>query len=208
MNGSNSISKSYHIPEPIKLKVVKNEDLRKFCVVPLKAFLNRKVSGENLRVLAVLASYCNKGGYSFVSLQRIADDLGCTQQNISKHLKRLEKAGIISSVQNSWPALKGNTRRIIYDEKIKDDDLKEHQFLNADISAIRKHTKLINEIDKTMQPQEVGRSEDNRMDDITSLFEYIARDSDLLKLEKLINSGKSVKELKSLLSQGIPVDKL
>ncbi len=127
MNESNSISKSYHIPEPIKLKVVKNEDLRKFCVVPLKAFLNRKVTGENLRVLAVLASYCNKGGYSFVSLQRIADDLGCTQQNISKHLKRLEKAGIISSVQNSWPALKGNTRRIIYDDKIKDDDLKEHQ---------------------------------------------------------------------------------
>ena len=208
MNNSKLISKSYHIPEPIKLKVVKNEDLRKFCVVPLKAFLNKSVTGENLRVLAVLASYCNKGGYSFVSLQRIADDLGCTNQNIAKHLKRLEKAGIISSVQNSWPALKGNTRRIIYDEKIKDSDLKEHQFLNSDISAIRKHTKLINEIDKTMQPQEVGRSEDNRMDDITSLFEYITTDSDLLKLEKLINSGHSIESLKTRLAQGIQIDKL
>jgi biotin operon repressor len=177
-------------------------------VVPLKAFLNRKVTGENLRVLAVLASYCNKGGYSFVSLQRIADDLGCTQQNISKHLKRLEKAGIISSVQNSWPALKGNTRRIIYDEKIKDDDLKEHQFLNADISAIRKHTKLINEIDKTIQPLEVVRSEANRVDDITSLFIYITSDSDLLKLEKLINSGQSIESLKTRLAQGIQVSEL
>ena len=208
MNNSNSISKNYHIPEPIKLKVVKNEDLRKFCVVPLKAFLNKSVTGENLRVLAVLASYCNKGGYSFVSLQRIADDLGCTHQNIAKHLKRLEKAGIISSVQNSWPALKGNTRRIIYDEKVKDSDLKEHQFLNSDISAIRKHTKLINEIDKTMQPLEVGRSEHNQVDDITSLFEYITNDNDLLKLEKLINSGHSIESLKTRLAQGIQVDKL
>ena len=170
-----------------------------------KAFLNKKVTGENLRVLAVLASYCNKGGYSFVSAQRIADDLGCTQQNISKHLKRLEKAGIISSVQNSWPALKGNTRRIIYDEKIKDDDLKEHQFLNADISAIRKHTKLINEIDKTIQPREVVRSKNHQLDDITSLFEYITSDSDLLKLEKLINSGHSIESLKTRLAQGIQV---
>ena len=177
-------------------------------MVPLKAFLNRKVSGENLRVLAVLASYCNKGGYSFVSLQRIADDLGCTQQNISKHLKRLEKAGIISSVQNSWPALKGNTRRIIYDEKIKDDDLKEHQFLNADISAIRKHTNLINDINRTIQPQEVVRSEDKRVDDITSLFIYITSDSDLLKLEKLINSGHSIESLKTRLAQGIQVSEL
>jgi biotin operon repressor len=202
------IESKYKIPEQIKLKTHKNEDQRRFCVVPLKAFLNRKVSGENLRVLAVLASYCNKGGYSFVSLQRIADDLGCTQQNISKHLKRLEKAGIISSVQNSWPALKGNTRRIIYDEKIKDDDLKEHQFLNADISAIRKHTKLINEIDKTIQPLEVVRSEDKRMDDITSLFIYITSDSDLLKLEKLINSGYSIESLKTRLAQGIQVSEL
>lgn len=202
MNNSNSISKTYHIPEPIKLKVVKNEDLRKFCVVPLKAFLNKSVTGENLRVLAVLASYCNKGGYSFVSAQRIADDLGCTQQNISKHLKRLEKAGIISSVQNSWPALKGNTRRIIYDEKIKDDDLKEHQFLNADISAIRKHTKLINEIDKTIQPREVVRSKNQQVDDITSLFNTITKESDLITAERLLSQGLSVSEVKARMALG------
>jgi hypothetical protein len=111
-------------------------------------------------------------------------------------------------VQNSWPALKGNTRRIIYDEKIKDDDLKEHQFLNADISAIRKHTKLINDIDKTIQPLEVVRSEDKRMDDITSLFIYITSDSDLLKLEKLINSGQSIESLETRLAQGIQVSEL
>jgi len=94
------IESKYKIPDKIKLKTVKNEDLRKFCVVPLKAFLNRKVSGENLRVLAILASYCNKGGYSFVSLKTIANDLGCTPANIHKHLKKLEAQGIIKTENN------------------------------------------------------------------------------------------------------------
>ena len=119
------IESKYKIPEQIKLKTVKNEDQRRFCVVPLKAFLNRKVSGENLRVLAILASYCNRGGYSFVSLKTIAKDLGCSPQNILKHLNKLEAQGIIETKSNYFPMLKGNTRRIIYDEKIKDDDLKE-----------------------------------------------------------------------------------
>ncbi len=78
------IESKYKIPEQIKLKTTKNIDQRKFCVVPLKAFLNRKVSGENLRVLAILASYCNRGGYSFVSLKTMAKDLGCTAANILK----------------------------------------------------------------------------------------------------------------------------
>ena len=117
------VESKYKIPEQIKLKTVKNEDQRRFCVVPLKAFLNRKVSGENLRVLAILASYCNRGGYSFVSLKTIAKDLKCTPANILKHLNKLEAQGIIETQSNYFPMLKGNTRRIIYDEKIKDDDL-------------------------------------------------------------------------------------
>jgi DNA-binding MarR family transcriptional regulator len=87
------IESKYKIPDQIKLKTTKNIDQRKFCVVPLKAFLNRKVSGENLRVLAILASYCNRGGYSFVSLKTMAKDLGCTAANILKHLNKLYHKG-------------------------------------------------------------------------------------------------------------------
>jgi biotin operon repressor len=202
MNDSNSISKTYHIPEQIKLKTVKNEDQRRFCVVPLKAFLNRKVSGENLRVLAILASYCNRGGYSFVSLKTIAKDLKCSPQNILKHLNKLEAQGIIETKSNYFPMLKGNTRRIIYDEKIKDDDLKEHQFTNADISEILKTNKVINQLEDTNEPLKVNQSAIQGDDDLTSLFNTITRESDLLEAERLLSQGLTPKEVMTRMALG------
>jgi len=187
----------YKIPEQIKLKTVKNEDQRRFCVVPLKAFLNRKVSGENLRVLAILASYCNRGGYSFVSLKTIAKDLGCTPANILKHLRKLEAQGIIETQSNYFPMLKGNTRRIIYDEKIKDDDLKEHQFTNADISEILKTNKIINSLNQEVIPDKVNQSGIQNDDDVTSLFNTITKESQLIEAEKLLAQGLTPKEVRT-----------
>ena len=202
MNDSNSISKTYHIPEQIKLKTVKNEDQRRFCVVPLKAFLNRKVSGENLRVLAILASYCNRGGYSFVSLKTIAKDLGCTPANILKHLNKLEAQGIIETQSNYFPMLKGNTRRIIYDEKIKDDDLKEHQFTNADISEILKTNKIINSLNQDGIPDKVNQSGIQSDDDVASLFMSIAKESQLIEAEKLLAQGLTPQEVRERMALG------
>jgi biotin operon repressor len=202
MNDSNSISKTYHIPEQIKLKTVKNEDQRRFCVVPLKAFLNRKVSGENLRVLAILASYCNRGGYSFVSLKTIAKDLKCSPQNILKHLNKLEAQGIIETKSNYFPMLKGNTRRIIYDEKIKDDDLKEHQFTNADISEILKTNKVINQLEDSEQPLKVNQSANHGDDELASLFNTITREADLILAERLLSQGLSVSEVRTRMALG------
>lgn len=196
------IESKYKIPEQIKLKTVKNEDQRRFCVVPLKAFLNRKVSGENLRVLAILASYCNRGGYSFVSLKTIAKDLGCSPQNILKHLNKLEAQGIIETKSNYFPMLKGNTRRIIYDEKIKDDDLKEHQFTNADISEILKTNKVINQLEDTNEPLKVNQSANQGDDDLTSLFNTITRESDLLEAERLLSQGLTPKEVIARMALG------
>jgi len=171
-------------------------------VVPLKAFLNRKVSGENLRVLAILASYCNKGGYSFVSLKTIAKDLNCTAANILKHLNKLEKQGIIETTKNYFPNLKGNTRRIIYDDSIKDDDLKEHQFTNADVSEILKHNKIINSLNDDVIPDKVNQSEIHDSDDLTSLFNTITKESQLIEAERLLSQGLSVSEVRDRMALG------
>lgn len=189
------IESKYKIPDQIKLKTIKNIDQRKFCVVPLKAFLNRKVSGENLRVLAILASYCNRGGYSFVSLKTMAKDLGCTAANILKHLNKLEKQGIIETTKNYFPNLKGNTRRIIYDDSIKDDDLKEHQFTNADVSEILKHNKIINALNDDVIPDKVNQSEIQDRDDLTSLFSTITKESQLIEAERLLSQGLTPSEV-------------
>jgi DNA-binding MarR family transcriptional regulator len=196
------IESKYKIPEQIKLKTTKNIDQRKFCVVPLKAFLNRKVSGENLRVLAILASYCNRGGYSFVSLKTMAKDLGCTAANILKHLNKLEKQGIIETTKNYFPNLKGNTRRIIYDETIKDDDLKEHQFTNADVSEILKHNKIINSLNDDVIPDKVNQSEIHDSDQLASLFNTITKESQLIEAERLLSQGLTPKEVITRMALG------
>jgi biotin operon repressor len=197
------IESKYILPEAIKLKTTKNKDLRKFCVVPLKAFLNRKVSGENLRVLAILASYCNRGGYSFVSLKTMAKDLGCTAANILKHLKKLEAQGIIKTEKNYFPHLKGNTRRIIYDETIKDDDLKEYQFTNADISEVLKTNKVINVLNQEVIPDKVNQSRIQTDDPMLAIFKYLKSDSDLLAVEKALACGLDPIKLEGLLSSGL-----
>ena len=191
------IESKYKIPDQIKLKTTKNIDQRKFCVVPLKAFLNRKVSGENLRVLAILASYCNRGGYSFVSLKTMAKDLGCTAANILKHLNKLEKQGIIETKKNYFPNLKGNTRRIIYDDSIKDDDLKEHQFTNADVSEILKHNKIINALNDDVIPDKVNQSGNHTDDDLASLFSTISKESQLIEAERLLSQGLTPSEVRT-----------
>ena len=194
------IESKYILPERIKLKTVKNKDLRKFCVMPLKAVLNKNITGENLRVLAVLASYANKGGYSFVSLKTIANDLKCSAMNIHKHLKRLENAGAIISYKNYFPGLKGNTRRIIYDEKIKDEDLKEHQYTNADISEVLKHNKIINTLNKEDKLDKDYQSAISDEDDIASLFNTITKENQLIEAERLLAQGLTPGEVKVRLS--------
>ena len=197
------IESKYKIPEQIKLKTVKNEDLRRFCVVPIKAFLNKKLSGENLRVLAVLASYANKGGFSFVSCLTIAKDLGCTSQNISKHLKKLEAQGVIESFNNYFPKLKGNTRRIIYDDKIKREDVSEYDLKNSEISEILKTNRVLNEVNESdSQSQSVSQSSNQGIDEVTSLFNTITKESQLIEAERLLSQGLSVSEVRTRMALG------
>ena len=193
----------YIIPKQIELKTTKNEDLRKFCVMPLRAFLNPKISPYALRVLGVLASYCNRGGFSFVSLKTIGSDLGCTPQNVGKHLKKLEAFGIVESYKNYFPMLKGNTRRIIFDENIKRDDLKEHDLHNSEITEILNNTKLQNKVSgEDVKAQEVSQSDITEEALLTSLFNTITKESDLILVERLLSQGIAPQDIPSLLSQG------
>ena len=199
-----NITNKYIIPEAIKLKKIRNEDHRHFVVIPRRALLDRRITGENLRVLGVLASYCNKSGYSFVSMKTIAKDLNCTIQNIFKHLKKLEKYGVIESFNNYFPALKGNTRRIIYNENISHEDLKTDDLSNGDILAIQKHTSILNSIESHYdESDKVKQSKDSSIDPILAIFEYVKTDADLLAIEKALASGSDPKAIFEHLSRGI-----
>jgi len=201
-----NISKSYTIPEAIKLKKIKNEDQRHFVVIPIKAVIDRRITGENLRALCALAGYCNKSGYSFVSLKTIAKALNCTPQNIGKHLKKIESLGYIQSFSNYFPNLKGNTRRIIYDDKIKHEDLKADDLSNSDILTIQRHTALLNQIESDqVKPDRDYESVNQSADPILAIFKYLKSEGDMLAIEKALEAGSDPIKILDGLSTGLSV---
>lgn len=144
----------YAIPQKPQLKIkTKQPDQRKFAVVPI-SILNKKLTEGQFKVLIAFASYCNKGGFTYVSLERIAQDIGLKKATVHYHLKKLEQKGIIKSERNYYPMIKGSTRRIIYDDKLNDDDVakisneSKEPYTNRELREMARNKKLneINEI--------------------------------------------------------------
>jgi biotin operon repressor len=71
-----------------------------------------------LRYLAALAAYANPAGVTWVSLQRVGEDLGVSHVAVHYHLTRLKARGYIEEMSKGFKGEKAATRRIIYDEDI------------------------------------------------------------------------------------------
>lgn len=135
----------YEIPESIKIRKLRNKDHRHFVVLPFKAIIDKKVSAANIRTLGILAAYCNKQGFSIVGLKTMASKLQTSFQNVHNQLKKLEELGYVESRKNSsYPGIRGNLRRIVYDNSIKWDDVKGYMLDNEDINHIVKVNKINN----------------------------------------------------------------
>jgi len=135
----------YKIPESIEIKKLRNKDHRHFVVLPFKAIIDKKVSAANIRTLGILAAYCNKQGFSIVGLRTMASKLRTSYQNVFNQLKKLEELGYVESRKRSaYPGIRGNLRRIIFDDSIKWDDVKGYMLDNEDIKHIVKVNKINN----------------------------------------------------------------
>jgi len=135
----------YEIPKSIEIKKLRNKDHRHFVVLPFKAIIDKKVSAANIRTLGILAAYCNKQGFSIVGLRTMASKLKTSYQNVHNQLKKLEELGYVESRKRSaYPGIRGNLRRIIFDDSIKWDDVKGYMLDNEDIKHIVKVNKINN----------------------------------------------------------------
>lgn len=106
---------------PKKPRVVQREaepDQRKLAVVPIRALTDPAVSDGMFRALALLCSYCNRAGLTWVSQKRMAADGKVTQQAISKSLTKLQAAGYVQVVKKGWRGERATTWRVIYDPSI------------------------------------------------------------------------------------------
>jgi len=100
-------------------------DKRVFTVIPHRA-IHADISTGAFRTLALIASYANKNGFTWVGQQRLADEKGVTIQAISKHVQELKQAGLIEETAKAYwggATPRTSTMRIIFDASMTDEDV-------------------------------------------------------------------------------------
>lgn len=147
-------------------------DQRKVCVVPIKAIRDANLTDASIRVLAILCSYTNRAGITWVSQNRLAADMGVTKQAISKQFVKLKAAGYIEVVKRGFKGQRSDTIRVVFDESIdtatalavtsrhednrspqlKEADMKKEQELTPDPEGLKRIQDMINGVIKPVQP--------------------------------------------------------
>jgi DNA-binding transcriptional ArsR family regulator len=97
-------------------------DQRKVCVMPLRSCVDNKLTDGAFRALALLCSYCNRAGITWVSQTRLAKDMGVSQQAISKHFKQLRDLGYVEIVRRGFKGERTDTLRVVFDPSISADE--------------------------------------------------------------------------------------
>ena len=101
----------------MKPAIIKPKDLRNFSIVPIRAIKDPRVTATMLKVLVAFCSYADRTGRTFVSLERIGDDIGTSQSAVSKQVTKLKKCGYIVNAKPISRQIKTCTRRILYVNK-------------------------------------------------------------------------------------------
>ena len=110
-------------PDPGKLKKRKTPPRKtQFAIMPLRALTDKRITDRNRTVLAMMSSFANRAGITWVTQKRIGEEFKVTPQAIQRMLAKLRDAGYIEKVSGYKVGIKGITYRIIYDPKIKAED--------------------------------------------------------------------------------------
>ena len=194
----------YKLPKPPKIKEkVMQPDQRKFCVVPLRAVLAKDITLTGLKVLCLLASYCNKAGFTYVSQARLANDLGVTTGAINQQLKKLINNGYVKQYDGYATKIKGKTKRIVYDENITDREAEQiagepkEPFTNAEYNRLLEQKRISknNDIASKNIADSLNQSTQADMDVITSLKASVQSGHELAMLNRDIKLGLPISVL-------------
>lgn len=113
----------FTIPKQPKVKLkAAPPDQRQIAVIPIRALTDRTLSGGCVRVLALLCSYANRAGITWVGQKRLAQDLQTSHQYISHQISRLKKKGYLETLVPGGKHSHTSTTRVIYNESIKTQD--------------------------------------------------------------------------------------
>ncbi|MFZ9349815.1 MAG: ArsR/SmtB family transcription factor, partial [Candidatus Fonsibacter ubiquis] len=96
-------------------------DQRKVAVVPIRALSDKALGDATVRALALLCSYCNRAGITWVGQKKLALDAGMSQQAISKHIAKLVETGYVEVIRKGFRGERANTWRVIFDKSVDAD---------------------------------------------------------------------------------------
>jgi biotin operon repressor len=191
------INKSYIIPKRPQVVIKpKKEDARRFCIIPIRACLDKSLSLGDFRMLAILASYSSPNGYSYVAQSTLASYRGVSSQMISKSIKRLVEKGYVEIVRAGYKGMRGALRRIIFDANINAVDAISISNCNEVHNEGYQMKRTNNQpVKQTKQPYKVEHSAISYDEALLVVSQSLKSDSDLLRLEQLVSRGVSRAEL-------------
>ena len=107
----------------MKPPMAKNKDLRNFAVIPIEACRDHRLHGTAaFSVLALICSYCDYLGVTWVSQGRIASELGVSRPAVARQIKKLKEYGYIVNARpiNKWQ--KSRSMRVVFKRAPEDLD--------------------------------------------------------------------------------------
>jgi predicted transcriptional regulator len=110
---------------PKRPRVVEKQampDQRKYAVVPFGALSDKRLHHLSIRVLALICSYANRAGITWVGQTRIGTHLGISKQAVSKAVTQLKKAGYLQVVSKGFRGERTDTIRVVFDAGLTTQD--------------------------------------------------------------------------------------
>lgn len=102
---------------------IRPKDLRKYSIIPFNAVMDKRINRTRaIQVLAVVCSYVDRNGVTFVSQDRIANDLGITRQAVNRQMKVLKDLGYWVYAKKRSKDQKTQSIKIIYDESVTSEE--------------------------------------------------------------------------------------
>ena len=113
----------FNLPDKPKIKLkTRLPDQRKIAVIPLRALRDKTLRNGAIRVLGLVCSYANRAGITWVSQNRIAEELGITRSGVTHYITHLRSKGYIERIKKGKKLRFTSTLRIIYDEELTAED--------------------------------------------------------------------------------------
>lgn len=109
---------------PPKRRIILKEqppDQRQFTVVPIRAATDRNLTPMQLRCLMVLCSYANRGGITWVGLEKVGKHLGVKINRASVLTRQLIAKGYVRVLYKGYAGERAQTRQIIFNDLTLED---------------------------------------------------------------------------------------